>query len=138
MSSGHIPVSLQRRVRLRAIERCEYCRIAQVGQEATFHVDHVMPQAAGGVTSLEKLALACVSCLLREGARTTAVDPATGDAAQLFHPRLHAWRDHFIADVSGEILGLTAIGRATITSLSMNRVLAVAIRHEERTRDRWP
>jgi hypothetical protein len=54
MSTGHIPVSLQRRVRVRASERCEYCRIAQVGQEATFHVDHVMPQAAGGVTSLEK------------------------------------------------------------------------------------
>jgi hypothetical protein len=86
MSTGHIPVSLQRRVRLRANERCEYCRISQVGQEATFHVDHVMPQAAGGVTSLENLALACVSCSLRKGARTTAIDPATGDAAQLFHP----------------------------------------------------
>ena len=33
-----------------------------------------------------------------------------------------------MADVSGELLGLTAIGRATITALSMNRVLAVAIR----------
>jgi hypothetical protein len=97
-----------------------------------------MPQAAGGVTSLENLALACVSCSLRKGARTTAIDPGTGDAAPLFHPRIHAWNDHFIADVSGEILGLTAIGRATITSLSMNRVLAVAIRHEERTRDRCP
>jgi hypothetical protein len=138
MSTGYIPVSLQRRVRLRADERCEYCRIAQVGQEATFHVDHVMPQAAGGATLLENLALACVSCSLRKGARTTAIDPATGDAAQLFHPRLHTWSGHFIADVSGEILGLTAIGRATITSLSMNRVLAVAIRHEERARDRWP
>jgi hypothetical protein len=73
-----------------------------------------------------------------KGARTTGIDPGTGDAAQLFHPRLHAWSDHFMADVTGEILGLTAIGRATITSLSMNRVLAVAIRHEERTRDRWP
>jgi hypothetical protein len=45
----------------------------------------------------------------------------TGDAIPLFHPRLHAWSDHFIGSVSGEILGLTAIGRATITSLSMNR-----------------
>jgi len=97
-----------------------------------------MPQAAGGATSLENLALACVSCSLRKGARTTAIDPSTGDAAQLFHPRLHAWSDHFIADGSGEILGLTAIGRATIASLSMNRVLAVAICHEERTRARWP
>ena len=41
--------------------------------------------------------------------------------------------DDVSADVSGEILGLTAIGRATITSLSMNRVLAVAIRYEEWT-----
>ena len=71
------------------------------------------------MTSLENLALACVSCSLRKGARTTAIDPAAGDTAQLFHPRLHAWSDHFIADVSGEIFGLTAIGRATITSLSM-------------------
>lgn len=138
MSTGHVPASLQRRVRHRASERCEYCRISQVGQEATFHVDHIMPQAAGGVTSLENLALACVSCSLRKGARTTASDPATGDAVQLFHTRLHAWSDHFIADVSGEVVGLTAIGRSTITSLSMNRVLAVAIRREERTRDRWP
>ena len=138
MSSGHIPVSLQRRARLRANERCEYCRIAQLSQEATFHLDHVVPQAASGVTSLENLALACVSCSLRKGARTTAIDPTTGDAAQLFHPRLHVWSDHFIAEVSGEILGVTGIGRATVTALSMNRVLAVAIRYEERTRDRWP
>ncbi len=138
MSAGHIPASLQRRVRLRASDRCEYCRIAQIGQEATFHVDHVMPQAADGATSLENLALACVSCSLRKGARITAVDATTGDAVQLFHPRLHAWADHFVGDASGEILGLTAIGRATLASLSINRVLAVAIRREEYSRDRWP
>jgi hypothetical protein len=90
------------------------------------------------MTSLENLALACVSCSLRKGARTAAIDPDTGDAAQLFHPRLHAWSDHFIADASGEILSLTAIGRGTIAALSMNRVLAVAIRREERSRERWP
>jgi HNH endonuclease len=101
MSGDYVPISLQRRVRLRAGERCEYCRIVQAGQEATFHVDHVVPRVAGGVTSLENLALACVSCSLRKGARTTVIDPATGDAAQLFHPRLHAWSDHFSADASG-------------------------------------
>jgi hypothetical protein len=76
--------------------------------------------------------------LAAEGARTTAIDPATGDATELFHPRLQAWSDHFRADASGEILGLTAIGRGTVVSLSMNRVLAVRIRGEERSRDRWP
>jgi hypothetical protein len=138
MSTDHIPVSLQRRVRQRASERCEYCKLAQVGQEATFHVDHVIPQNAGGVTSLENLALACVSCSLRKAARTTTIDPDTGDPAQLFHPRLQAWGDHFAPDASGVIRGLTATGRGTIVSLSMNRVLAVAIRREERSRDRWP
>ena len=136
--SGHVPISLQRRVRLRASERCEYCRISQVSQEATFHVDHVVPRTVGGATALENLALACVSCSLRKAARTTTVDPDTGDATPLFHPRLQAWSDHFGAEASGEILGLTAIGRGTIVSLSMNRLLAVAIRREERARDRWP
>jgi hypothetical protein len=67
-----------------------------------------------------------------------AIDLDTGDVTQLFHPRLHAWSDHFGADASGEILGLTAMGRGTIAALSMNRVLADAIRREERSRDRWP
>lgn len=138
MSGGQVPVSLQRRVRLRAGDRCEYCRIAQASQEATFHVDHVVPRAAGGATSFENLALACVSCSLRKGARTTAIDPTSSDATQLFHPRVHAWTEHFHADASGEIMGLTAIGRATVVALSMNRVLAVRIRYEERSRERWP
>jgi hypothetical protein len=138
MSGGQVPISLQRRVRLRAVDRCEYCRISQTSQEATFHVDHVRPRAAGGATSFENLALACVSCSLRKAARTTAIDPTSGDATQRFHPRVQAWTEHFSADASGEIMGLTAIGRATVVALSMNRVLAVRIRHEERSRERWP
>ena len=49
MSSGYIPASLQRRVRERAGDRCEYCGLAQAHQEATFHVDHVVPRRDGGV-----------------------------------------------------------------------------------------
>jgi hypothetical protein len=65
-------------------------------------------------------------------------DPATGAAAQIFHPRLHVWSDHFRAEPSGEIVGLTPVGRGTVASLSMNRVLAVWIRREEHARGRWP
>ena len=136
--SGHIPTSLQRRVRLRAGDRCEYCRLAQAGQEATFHIDHVVPRAASGATVLENLALACVSCSLRKGARTTAIDPTTGEAMQLFHPRFHPWSDHFGASASGEILGLTAIGRATVAALSMNRDIPVETRYRECFYGRWP
>ena len=40
--------ALRDEVALRAGDRCEYCRLSQVGQEATFHIDHVVPRAAGG------------------------------------------------------------------------------------------
>jgi len=56
-----IPCEIRRAVVERAGERCEYCGLAQAGQEATFHIDHVMPRVAGGQTTLENLALACVS-----------------------------------------------------------------------------
>ena len=57
-----ISIRLRRRVVFRAGDRCEYCQLAQEGQEATFHIDHIMPVTAGGPTVLENLALACVSC----------------------------------------------------------------------------
>jgi 5-methylcytosine-specific restriction endonuclease McrA len=63
-----ITSSLREEVRLRAGNRCEYCRLSQVGQEAAFHMDHVKPRAAGGPTTSENLALACVSCSLRKWA----------------------------------------------------------------------
>lgn len=66
MSSSHIPVFLRKLVIRRAGNRCEYCRLSQKGQEATFHIDHIVPMAADGRTVAENLALACVSCLLRK------------------------------------------------------------------------
>ncbi|WP_394829906.1 HNH endonuclease [Pendulispora albinea] len=55
-----MPEALQRRVRDRAGNRCEYCRISQERQEATCHVDHVLPLREGGATHFENLALSCV------------------------------------------------------------------------------
>jgi 5-methylcytosine-specific restriction endonuclease McrA len=65
--SGITP-SLREEVTLRAGNRCEYCRLSQLGQEATFHMDHVIPRAANGPTSSDNLALACVSCSPRKWA----------------------------------------------------------------------
>jgi hypothetical protein len=59
MSSDHVPASMQRRVRERAEQRCEYCGVPQEHQEETFHIDHVTPRSAGGETVLANLALAC-------------------------------------------------------------------------------
>ncbi|WP_437282625.1 HNH endonuclease signature motif containing protein [Sorangium sp. So ce375] len=138
MNRDSVPAALQRRVRKRAADRCEYCRLSQISQEATFHVDHIQPRHAGGLTTLENLALACVSCSLRKGARTHGEDPTTGDHASLFHPRWGRWEDHF--DVTGELLiaGKTPTGRATVALLRMNRPLVLEIRREEALRGRFP
>lgn len=132
-----IPRALADEVILRAGGRCEYCRLSQAGQEATFHIDHVTPRAAGGPTESENLALACVSCSLRKWAKQTAADPQSGDEVPLFHPRRDVWADHFRWD-GAVVVPLTPTGRATAAALAMNRPLIVAIRLEESERGRHP
>jgi HNH endonuclease len=124
----NVPLSFQRRVRLRAGQRCEYCGMPQAGQEATFHVDHVLPRRDGGPTTLENLALACVSCSLRKGARTEARDPRSGEMVGMFNPRTQSWEDHFELAGSFLIVGKTPTGRALVELLRMNRPAAVKIR----------
>jgi hypothetical protein len=132
-----IPGPLRREVIQRAGNRCEYCGLSQAGQEATFHIDHIDPVAAGGPTTLENLALACVSCSLRKGAATRVLDPQSAVEVPIFNPRLHQWSDHFRwNDV--EVLPLTATGAATVIRLQLNRPMALAIRQEEKLRQRHP
>jgi hypothetical protein len=132
-----VPANARRQVIQQAEDRCEYCGLSQAGQEATFHVDHIVPVTAGGTATLDNLALACVSCSLRKGARQQAQDPTTSKEAPLFHPRREVWVRHFRWD-GVRILGLTATGRATVAALGMNRPLALAIRREEAIRGRLP
>lgn len=42
-----VPPELHEQIVLRAGNRCEYCQLSQVAQEAAFHIDHVVPRAAG-------------------------------------------------------------------------------------------
>jgi hypothetical protein len=132
-----IAPSLHAQVVFRAGQRCEYCRLSQLGQEATFHIDHVVPRAAGGPTAAENLALACVSCSLRKWAKQTASDPDSGEEVPLFNPRTQVWAEHFRWE--GErVVALTPTGRATVVALAMNRPLIIAIRQEEIARGRHP
>lgn len=133
----NIHAGLRAKVAKRACHRCEYCRLSQKGQEATFHVDHIIPVVSGGKTVSENLALSCVSCSLRKGARRSASDPLTGIEALLFHPRQETWCVHFVWK-GDRVLGITPTGRATVDSLKMNRLIAVAIRKEERFHGRHP
>lgn len=129
--------SLHEEVVLRARNRCEYCQLSQLGQEAGFHIDHVTPRAAGEPTVADNLALTCVSCSLRKWANQTAPDPESGEEVPLFNPRTHTWAEHFRWD--GErLVPLTSMGRPTVAALAMNRPMILAIRQEEAARGRHP
>lgn len=125
---SHIPLFLRKLVIHRAKSRCEYCQLSQEGQEATFHVDHIVPIISDGETISENLTLACVSCSLRKGAREFVA--VTGSETRIFHPREDNWNDHFRWD--GVVLfGTTEKGEATVELLNLNRRLILAIREEE-------
>ena len=134
---SNIPQSLRAKVIQRAGNRCEYCLLSQLGQEATFHIDHVVPIVTGGPTIADNLALACVSCSLRKGSKQAAPDGTAGEEASLFNPRSHVWTEHFRWDRE-RVVPLTPIGRATVAALAMNRPLILAIRQEQAARARHP
>lgn len=136
--SPHIPVILSREVRFRAGQICEYCLLPQSSQEATFHIDHIVPRQAGGATTSSNLALACVTCSLRKAARLEARDPDSQEEVRIFHPREQEWSRHFSLSAGFELEGLTPTGRATIEALNMNRKAIVLIRKELNFLDRYP
>jgi hypothetical protein len=136
--SPYIPASLVRVVRRTAHEACEYCLLPQNSQEATFHIDHIVPRQAGGPTEAGNLALACVTCSLRKAARLEAQDPVSLKFVRMFHPRQDHWFEHFSLTDEFELKGLTPIGRATVSALNMNRVAILSIRKELNFIGRFP
>jgi hypothetical protein len=106
-------------VRLRAANRCEYCRLPQQAVDGTFHVEHIIAQQHTDDSSPANLALACGRCNLHKGPNLSSLDPASGQVVVLFHPRRDQWFDHF--RISGPTIeGITPSGRATVHLLRMN------------------
>jgi hypothetical protein len=109
-------------VRSRARGRCEYCRSQERFATESFSIEHIVSLRAGGEDKVENLALACQGCNNHKYIKTEGLDPITGSAVPLFHPRFQRWRDHFIWSHDFTlILGLTPTGRATVEALRLNR-----------------
>lgn len=121
---------LELAVEQRAGGRCEYCRMHQSLQGASFHVEHATPRSKGGSDGLDNLAWACPSCNLRKSDRTAAVDPDVGITAPLFNPRRDRWDQHFTW-LEYQVFGVTSIGRATVTALEFNAPRRLLIRQVE-------
>ncbi len=127
--SSERPTPKQRRVvEERAQHRCEYCVCPAEFAPQTFNVDHVIPLSKGGKTTLDNLALAC-GCNNFKAKLTHALDPKTNRVVPLFNPRRQKWSRHFAwSDDYLRIIGLSAIGRATIEALKLNRKELVNLR----------
>lgn len=115
----NVPAALAALVKERAGHRCEYCRMSQSLQGATFHVEHIIPVTCEGTTTEDNLALACPSCNLHKSNRSHATDPDTQEITTLFHPRKQRWSDEFAWE-GRRMTGITATGRATIQALDLN------------------
>jgi len=121
--------ALRRRVRLRAQGLCEYCRSSVELTGHDFTVDHTVPVSQGGDDGFLNLCWCCFWCNAFKHIRTHAVDPRTGQRVPLFSPRLNAWLDHFRWNRDATtIVGRTAIGRATVKALRLNRPSLVKAR----------
>ena len=123
----------------RAGGRCEYCQTPAFFAPDPFSIEHIQPRAAGGPTKLENLALSCQGCNNFKHTATSAVDPATGVIAPLFHPRRDRWAEHFSwSEDSTLLLGKSPVGRATVSRLQLNRPSPVNLRRVLRAADEHP
>ncbi|MEZ4731512.1 MAG: HNH endonuclease signature motif containing protein [Caldilineaceae bacterium] len=122
MISVYIPSALKRAIVERAQGYCEYCHSPVDWSPQIFEIEHIQPLSSGGRTEFVNLAYAYPACNRYKRNREMAPDPVTGQAVELFNPRLHTWQEHF--RWSGHLLlleGVTPMGRATIAALKMNR-----------------
>ncbi|NOX63150.1 MAG: HNH endonuclease [Chloroflexi bacterium] len=129
MSPGYISAKLRARVRAQAQHRCGYCLTPEVLVGMEMEIDHIIPLSLGGSDEESNLWLACPQCNRHKGDQVSVVDPVTLELVHIFNPREQKWDEHFTWSLSGEyILGLTPVGRATVSALQLNRAILVEAR----------
>ncbi|MEA5619472.1 HNH endonuclease signature motif containing protein [Cronbergia sp. UHCC 0137] len=139
MSNRKITDSIQQEVRQRALELCEYCHASEKWQYVLFTVDHVIPLSKNGENTIDNLALACFHCNRQKSNKITGIDPDSGNEVALFNPRKSFWNKHFIWSINGLIIiGLTPTGKATISTLNLNRERIINIRAADKAINRHP
>lgn len=117
------------RLRIETGNRCGYCLAPQHLILGTLEIEHLIPSSLGGTDQEDNLWLACRMCNNFKGAQISAIDPATQQIASFYNPRLQSWSEHLRWSPDGKrVIGLTAIGRATVIALQMNHFVALTVR----------
>lgn len=94
-------------------------------------IEHIIPVAKGGSDDASNLWLACRLCNGHKATQTRAWDAVTRRRVALFNPRRQRWSRRFSwSDDGTRVIGRTACGRATVTALRLNDVIAVMVRRE--------
>jgi hypothetical protein len=108
---------------------CRYCLVSEINSGMPLTYDHIQPRSKAGKTSFENVCRACRPCNEFKTSATHALDPLTGDSVPLFNPPTAPWGEHFTwsAD-STRVEGSSAVGRATVVALRMNRPTIITAR----------
>ena len=80
---AYIPKVLRQQVIERARGLCEYCQTSQLIVIA-LQIDHILPIALAGQTTLDNLCLACEFCNGYKNDQIQALDPKNNTMQQLF------------------------------------------------------
>lgn len=131
----YIPQKLRRQIEQDAGHRYGFCLSDETLSGIPLSVEHLIPETLGGKTVRENLWLTCRPCNEYKATLTHGLDAETGETVPLFNPRIQNWQEHFAWHDDGvQLVGKTAIGRATVTTvtaLRLNRPLLM------KARKRW-
>ena len=119
--------ALEELVWRRAGGRCEYCQVSHEHLGLPFHIDHVIARKHQGPTRASNLCLACFACNHHKGTNISGIDYKSRTVVSLFNPRRHKWAKHFRWEAA-VLVGLTPIGRATVSVLEINLDHRVGLR----------
>jgi hypothetical protein len=125
---SYVSDKLRQKIISQAGNRSGYCLGEQRYIFAPLEIDHLFPVALGGTDTEENLWLACPLCNSRKGMKTHGIDEITKKKTPLFNPRKQNWKRHFVIENGIEIVGKTAVGRATVSALQMNNKIAITVR----------
>lgn len=119
MSNDYINAALRRLVAERAQFCCEYCRISEADTFWGCHIDHIISEKHGGLTTADNLAYACAVCNRFKGSDIGSIS-AAGNFVRLFNPRCDDWHTHFVLQ-QAHIQPCSEIGEVTAKILQLNR-----------------
>jgi len=117
--SSYVSADLRRVVANRSRNVCEYCLIHERDTYLGCHIDHIISEKHGGLTTSENLCYACALCNRNKGSDIGSFVTGNDGLVRFYSPREDVWSDHFEVQ-STRIEFKTSIGEVTARILRFN------------------